>query len=215
MPLPKLSLFAGQTSALAISLSIGVFVGMIANPARAEQPQGLLFHAPLDADFDASNIKGKVPPNFRSGVSIVQDGAIGQAGRWSDGGYVAWEAPGNIYAQRGTLSFFWRSHTPVGEAPFVLFRVSAGDHSSWDMAFLRIDWNGHGFDAFVTDANLSRVRVSWTMPDRPSPDAWHHIAFSWDEASGVRLFWDGAEVAAKSRRPTSTWRWISWALPGE
>ncbi|MFC3213332.1 hypothetical protein [Novosphingobium panipatense] len=47
----------------------------------------------------------------------MSDGAIGGAGRWSDGGYVAWQAPGNIYAQRGTLSFFWRSHAPVGEAP--------------------------------------------------------------------------------------------------
>jgi hypothetical protein len=117
----------------------------------------------------------------------------------ADGGYVAWQAPGNIYAQRGTVSFFWRSHTPLGEAPFVLFRASAGDHSSWDMAFLRIDWNGHGFDAFVTDANLSRIRVSWTIPTTPAPDAWHHIAFGWDEARGVRLYWDGKEVAANKQ----------------
>jgi hypothetical protein len=166
-------------------------------PAQAQGKDGLLFHAPLDTGFDAIVSGGPATPNFRSDVSIVKDGAIGGAGRWSDGGYVAWDAPGNIYAQRGTLSFFWRSHTPVGEAPFVIFRAGAGDHSSWDMAFLRLDWNGHGFDAFVTDANLSRVRVSWTMPTPPTPDAWHHIAFAWDETQGVRLFWDGKEVAAK------------------
>ena len=40
--------------------------------------------------------------------------------------------------------------TRVGEGPFPIFRVGYADHSSWDMAWLRIDWNGHGFDAFVT-----------------------------------------------------------------
>ena len=28
------------------------------------------------------------------------------------------------------------------------------------MTWLRIDWNGHGFDAMVTDASLARVRVT-------------------------------------------------------
>jgi hypothetical protein len=110
---------------------------------------------------------------------------------------LAWNAPGNIYAQRGTLSFFWRSRTPVGEAPFNIFRVGFADHSSWDMAFLRIDWNGHGFDAFVTDANLARSRVSFAMPAAPKPDEWHHLAFAWDETVGVRLYVDGREAARK------------------
>ncbi|WP_068081184.1 LamG-like jellyroll fold domain-containing protein [Novosphingobium rosa] len=186
-----------------IALASACVAAAVGAPVQAQAPDGLLFRAPLDTGFDAAVSGGDAAPNFRSDVSIVKDGAIGGAGRWSDGGYVAWNAPGNIYAQRGTLSFFWRSHTPVGEAPFVIFRAGAGDHSSWDMAFLRLDWNGHGFDAFVTDANLSRVRVSWTMPTPMStslgPDAWHHIAFAWDETQGVRLFWDGKEVAAKKQ----------------
>src|SRR3546814_747979 len=99
-----------------------------------------------------------------------------------------------MYAQRGTLSFFWRSHTPAGETPFVIFRVGFADHSSWDMAFLRIDWNGHGYEAFVTDANLARHRISWTTA-APDPDAWQHIAFGWDETKGVRLYVNGREVA--------------------
>ena len=67
-------------------------------------------------------------------------------------------APGNIFAQRGTLSFFWRSRYPVGPTPFPVFRVAFADHTSWDMAWLRIDYNGFGFDAFVTDIGLSRTR---------------------------------------------------------
>jgi uncharacterized membrane protein len=77
-----------------------------------------------------------------------------------------------------------------------LFRVGYADHSSWDMAFLRIDWNGHGFDAFVTDNNLARVRVSYELPANPAPDHWMPIAFSWDETGGVVLYVDGKKVAA-------------------
>jgi len=57
----------------------------------------------------------------------------------------------------------------VGEAPFPIFRVGYADHTSWDMVWLRIDWNGAGFDAFVTDANLARTRVSFDCPQSLSP----------------------------------------------
>ncbi|MDO6413355.1 LamG-like jellyroll fold domain-containing protein [Sphingomonas sp. BIUV-7] len=168
--------------------------------AAAPDATGLLFRLSADKDLVADVATGDAQPNFLSGVTITPDGAIGSAVRWPDDGYVAWKAPGNMAAQRGTLSFFWRARQPVGETPFVLFRTGFADHTSWDMAFLRIDWNGHGFDAFVTDANLSRVRVSWTIPTPPTPEAWHHLAFAWDETVGVRLFWDGKLVASKLQK---------------
>ena len=49
------------------------------------------------------------------------------------------------------------------------------------MVWLRIDYNGHGFDAFVTDVNLGRTRVSYTMPNFPKADEWMHLALAWDE----------------------------------
>ena len=173
---------------------------LAAGAAQAADPTGLLFRAPLDRDFTADVATGPAVPNFVSGVKIVPGGAIGSAAQWADEGYLAWNAPGNMQAARGTLSFFWRARTPVGETPFVIFRAGFADHSSWDMAFLRIDWNGHGFDAFVTDANLSRLRLSWAMDPVPAPDAWHHIAFGWDETKGVTLWVDGRQVAAKVQK---------------
>lgn len=171
-----------------------IALALVPGSLRAE-PTGLLFRVSADKSLDADVASGEPVPNFRSGVEVVADGAIGGAARWADEGYVAWKAPGNIRATRGTLSFFWRPRDPLGEAPFAIFRVGFADHSSWDMAFLRIDWNGHGFDAFVTDANLARVRVSWRIDAVPAADAWKHIAFAWDETEGVRLFVDGKEVA--------------------
>ena len=116
------------------------------------------------------------------------------------GGYIecgdkqvlAYWAPGNIYAQRGTLSFYWRSRYAVGKTEFPVFRVGYADHSSWDMVWLRIDYNGKpGFDAFVTDVNLGRTRVSYAMPDFPNPSEWVHLALAWDETSGIRFYVNG------------------------
>jgi len=165
-------------------------------PAAAlSSPAQLLFRVCADQGFVADQAQGDAVPNFQDKVSLVDDGAHGRAIRWEDDGVLSWNAPGNIRAARGTLSFFWRSRYAVGEAPFVIFRVGHADHSSWDMAWLRIDWNGHGFDAFVTDANLARTRVSFRLDRLPSPEQWQHIAFAWDEDKGVRLFLDGREVA--------------------
>ena len=176
-----------------LTSTLALATALLATPAVAQD--GLLFRVSADKDLTADKAGGDPVPNFRSAVTVTPDGAIGGAARWADEGYVAWKAPGNMVAQRGTLAFFWRARDPVTEAPFVIFRAGFADHTSWDMAFLRIDWNGHGFDAFVTDANLSRLRVSWSIPTPPTPEQWEHIAFAWDETTGVRLFIDGKEVA--------------------
>jgi len=162
--------------------------------AAAEAPD-LLFRVSADRGFDADIAHGDAKPNFRDKVALVPTGVKGNAIEWADDGVLAWNAPGNLYTQRGTLSFFWRSRYPVGDAPFVIFRVGYADHSSWDMAWLRIDWNGHGFDAFVTDANLARTRVSFTLDKNLAASAWTHLAFAWDETRGVRLYVDGKEAA--------------------
>jgi len=69
---------------------------------------------------------------------------------------------GQIYAQRGTLSFFWRSRYPVGPTEFPIFRAVMPT-IRWDMVFLRMITTGTASDAFVTDASLARTRVSVTV----------------------------------------------------
>src|SRR5215213_1144018 len=160
-------------------VALSALLAASAGAARAEEP-GLLFYLSADRSLTADRAAGDPVPNFADKAAIVPTGAKGAALSAADDVVLAWNAPGNIYAQRGTLSFFWRSRYPVGEAPFVIFRVGYADHSSWDMAWLRIDWNGHGFDAFVTDANLARTRVSFKLDKNPSASAWTHLAFAWD-----------------------------------
>jgi hypothetical protein len=173
---------------------------MGAGPAPTATPEpGLLFYLSgshgLTADYSAG---GTPEPNFASEVTVIRDGAKGPGLQCGHTQLLSYWAPGNIYAQRGTLSFFWRSRESVGPTPFPVFRVGYADHSSWDMAWLRIDYNGKsGFDAFVTDASLARTRVSWSMPAFPGPSTWTHIALAWDETRGIRFYVDGALVASR------------------
>jgi Concanavalin A-like lectin/glucanases superfamily len=178
------------------SLLLAVLFGACCVHA-ADEP-GLLFYLSGEnvttADFSAG---GTPEPNFDFEVTRIADGAKGAALQCGDLQRLSWWAPGNIYAQRGTLSFFWRSRYPVGPTQFPIFRVGYADHSSWDMVFLRIDYNGHGFDAFVTDASLLRTHVSVTVQPFPKANEWTHLALAWDETRGIRFYVNGKLAAEK------------------
>jgi Concanavalin A-like lectin/glucanases superfamily len=159
---------------------------------------GLLFYLSGDHGFNADYAAGGVPaPNFQSDVRILPGGAKGSYIQCGNNQLLSYWAAGNIYSQRGTVSFDWRSRDPVDQTEFPVFRVGYADHSSWDQIWLRIDYNGHGFDAFVTDINLSRTRVSFTMPDFPKPDQWVHLALAWDETTGIRFYVNGKLAGEK------------------
>jgi hypothetical protein len=169
----------------------------IGPPAPANEP-GLLFYLSGD-HFDADYAAGGVAqPNYLADVKIMPGGVKGSYLQCGNNQLLSYWAPGNIYAQRGTLSFYWRSRDPVDETAFPVFRVGYADHSSWDQVWLRIDYNGHGFDAFVTDVNLGRTRVSYNMPKFPKPDQWVHLTLTWDETTGIKFYVDGEMVAEKA-----------------
>ena len=176
----------------------GKLAGQAANMQRSQEP-GLLFYLSGEnrffADFAAG---GQMSPNFLKDVNIIPDGAFGNGFEAENDQLLSYWAPGNIYAQRGTMSFFWRSRYPVGPTPFPVFRVAFADNTSWDMTWLRVDYNGSGFDAFVTDIGLTRTRVSWYTKDFPEPKEWIQIAVSWDETEGIRLYINGKLVEKKS-----------------
>jgi hypothetical protein len=181
------SLFAQQAEVPTEGLMAGQ---PVASPDAPEP--GLLFYLSGQQDFEADYAaSGQTLPNYLRDIRIIQDGPFGPAIEADDSQLLSYWAPGNIYAQRGTLSFFWRSRYPVGPTEFPVFRVGYADHSSWDMVWLRIDYNGSGFDAFVTDVGLSRTRVSHFMDEFPGPDEWIHIALSWDETEGIRFYVNG------------------------
>ena len=166
---------------------------------KDSEKTGLLFYHSCET-FTADFARGKAEPTFCDKVDVIEDGAVGKAFSCDDVQKLAFRAPHNIYAERGTLSFFWRSRYPVGPTAFPIFRVGFADHSSWDACWLRIDYNGNGFDAMITDINLSRARVSVPLDPFPAPEVWTHLALSWDENFGIRFYVNGV-LAAEEYRP--------------
>jgi uncharacterized glyoxalase superfamily protein PhnB len=186
-----------QSFFLCVFVFVVAFFSHCAGAPQKQEP-GLLFYLSGNQGFKADySAGGKSEPNFLRDVKIISNGAKGPGFECANEQLFSYWAPGNIYAERGTLSFFWRSREPVGKTEFPIFRVAFADHSSWDMVWLRIDYNGHGFDAFVTDANLARVRVSCTISPFPKPESWTHIALAWDETTGIRFYVNGKLVGRR------------------
>jgi hypothetical protein len=180
--------------AMVLLVSMGCWATCVAD---APPEKGLLFYLSGDHEFVADYAAGGDPrPNFLRDVKMISDGARGPGFECANSQLMSYWAPGNIYAERGTLAFSWRSRYPVGPTAFPIFRVGYADHSSWDMAWLRIDYNGRGgFDAFVTDINLARIRVSYVMPKFPAPNEWVHLTLTWDETVGIRFYVNGVPAA--------------------
>lgn len=159
---------------------------------------GLLFYLSGQTDT-AEYAAARTTPTHSKQISFV-DGKLTGAIHCDGSQTLAWRAPGNIYAARGTLSFFWRAGYPVGPTEFPLFRVSIADSSTWDQIWLRVDWAGNGIEALITDINLSRARVHYDMkPEELDPKAWYHFSVSWEENFGIRLYLNGKKIAEEYR----------------
>lgn len=168
-------------------------------PAKPAPETGLLFYLSGDNGFTADFAKGNPEPTMLNGVTIVKDGAKGSA--FSNPNFTqlfAYECPNNVYAERGTFSFFWRPREAVGKTPFHIVQGGFVDGSDIQCNWMRIDYNGEGgIDAFVTDANLARVRAHFTSSTLFEAKKWYHIAMAWDENVGVRIFVNGKLVAKR------------------
>lgn len=183
------------------TLLVAVFLSAFStlNAQQDGREDGLLFYLSGDNGFEAEVAGGKATPNFLNDVEIIDDGAVGRAFRNHHfTQHFVYDAPGNIYAQRGTFSFFWRSQEFMGEVPFIIARIGPSDGSGLIMNFMRIDYNGEGgFDAFVGDINYGVTRVSHTSDTPPEANRWYHLALAWDETVGVALYLDGELIARK------------------
>ncbi|MFC1606728.1 LamG-like jellyroll fold domain-containing protein [Candidatus Latescibacterota bacterium] len=183
--------------AISTIVSLLLFYCSIISAEPLKEP-GLLFHLSGDKGYTADYSNGDPDPSFLNAIEIIPDGAVGNGFRCPDFRQImVYFAPGNIFADRGTIAFHWRARDPWGSTPFHILQIPYSDHSSLDMIWLRLDYNGHGFDTFVTDINLARVRVSHTSDKLPAPDEWMHFAIAWDQTRGIRFYIDGTLAGAK------------------
>lgn len=198
MSILSLSIRRYTSSRSCLLPAVFCFCVLLLTEACAADSGGLLFSLSGDYGFSAEHAHGDSDPVFIENIELIPDGARGTGFRCPDFAQVfAFRCAGNIYAQRGTLAFWFRSRDPYGTAPYRLVQFSYADHSSFDMNWLRVDYNGSGWDAFVTDVNLAQTRVSYHPGELPGPNDWTHFALAWDENHGVRFYVNGRPAASK------------------
>lgn len=183
----------------AILFGLFVLVSCLSVSAKGDTlHEGLLFYIDAENGLNATFSKGDPTPIFASGVAVVESGPVGNSLDLSPKLSLAWPAAQNIYAKHGTITFWVRVKEGLSDKPLPLFRVSSADSSTWDFTWLRIDWNGKGVDAFVTDTNLARLRLS--SFDTVTEDDWLHVAFGWDEDWGGKLWLNGKLASKKQQK---------------
>ena len=104
---------------LRLLLLVCLLTGTVFAATEPSKEPGLLFYLSGDHGFNADYAAGGDPkPNFLKDVKILPGGAKGSYIQCGDTQLLSYWAPGNIYSQRGTLSFDWRSREPVGKTEF-------------------------------------------------------------------------------------------------
>ncbi len=183
----------GKVLALFAALLAGAATTAVAPGQDARSP--LLFRASFDRGWTADVARGSPEPLNAERLSS-QTGRLGKALHIAAEGQITYDAVGNLRAEAGTVSFWWKPDGPPGRLSFPLFSASYEQHSTWDFNFLRVEWNGRQFAARVRDRNL--VFSSLTVPQEYTGDLsrWRHMALSWDELDGLRFYLDGRPVAA-------------------
>jgi hypothetical protein len=81
-------------------------VNVMGSKFQGGAQEGLLFYLSGENGSTADFANGQATPTFFSDVDIIDSGVNGKAFQCADTQLMAYKAPGNIYAQRGTVSFF-------------------------------------------------------------------------------------------------------------
>ena len=108
-------------------LPLGLLFSTLQVTAQQPKEPGLLFYLSGDHGFNADYAAGGNPTTeFPQDVEILPGGSKGSYMQCGNNQLLSYWAPGNIYSQRGTLSFDWRSREPVDQTEFPIFRVGYG-----------------------------------------------------------------------------------------
>jgi len=161
----------------------------------------LLFHATLSESLTAERAGGDPEPVWaRQGTAIVEDDARGNCARVPDGGSLTYDAPANVYWERGTLAFWWQCEDPVGSTEFDVATLGAFDtfyYGRW----LRLYGSGGRLYMHLWDWHYDPTRLIVSSGDfEPQIGQWYHIALGWDGAKGFALYVDGERVGSSDRK---------------
>jgi len=167
-----------------------------AMPALAfAQEDALLLRASFSEGLTADRAHGDPEPVWaRQGTTTVEGGVSVMCAEVPDGGNLCFDAPGNVYWERGTLAFWWQCVDPVGTTEFDVATIGAFDHFYYGRWY-RLYATGGRLYAYLIDWHHDAKRAPISAGDfEPQQGEWYHLAMAWDAARGIGLYVNGQLV---------------------
>ncbi|MFN8005848.1 MAG: LamG-like jellyroll fold domain-containing protein [Terriglobia bacterium] len=158
---------------------------------QADEDSSLLFYASFDKNVVADAAFGDDTPLVSQSARIVREGRKDRAVYIDNDGMISYDAPGNVYAERGTISFWWKLDEPLGATPFSILRVSFAQQVSWDYAFVHLFWSGESLEYQVRDQDGRLLPITTSNKTVLVAGRWFYFAMTWDELDGIALYVDG------------------------
>jgi hypothetical protein len=194
--------FSPLRSLAAVILSGLAFLFLFRNPwyggtARADVETQPIFYASFDKNVIADQAIGDETPLANQATRVVREGRKGGAAFLDIGSILAFDAGGNLYGGRGTMSLWWKLDEPLGRIPFSIVRVSQLRPQNADYAFVHLLWTGDDLRLRVYDREGQLHEVVSASKTELVSGRWFHLAFTWDELAGIRLYVDGLESGSK------------------
>jgi len=191
-----------RCGAVALAFVFSILFGrfFFLSQARSTAPSSediVSFYASFDENVLADRAGGDEIPIGNQNLKIIREGRRGSAVYLDAGSLLTYDAPGNLYSERGTVAFWWQLDEPVGETPFSLIRISAAQQLAQDFTFAELVWTGKSLRLSVYDRDGQSHQVEADSKHELVSGRWFHLAFSWDELDGVRLYVDGHPVARR------------------
>jgi hypothetical protein len=161
--------------------------------ALADSEVSPTFYASFDRNLLGDQAIGDESPLANQNLKVVREGRKGGAALLEIGSVLSYDAPGNIYGERGTVGFWWKLDEPLGRTPFSILRVSQTQQSNPEYSFVHLFWSGEDLRFRIYDSQGAPHEVVSVSKTELVSGRWFHLAFTWDEMEGVRLYVDGHE----------------------
>lgn len=165
-----------------------------AQESPAEGSASPLFYASFEKRVLADQAEGDAAPLGNKGVSIASRGRQGRALFLDWGAQLSFAAAGNVYAEQGTLSFWWQLDEAPGKTPFSIIRISTRQLHSPQHLFAHLFWTGQTLKLRLFDRDSRALEADAGADAGVVAGRWFHLAFAWHELDGLRFYMDGREV---------------------
>src|SRR5437867_606957 len=190
----------GVTSAIVLAMAV-IFTPfhspIQSRSVAAKEEENLLFRASFDRNFLADQAVGDDSPLGIRNLKIVREGKKDGAVYLDTGSLLTYDAPGNLYAERGTIGFWWKLDEPLGHTPFSIVQVSYAEQSNWDFAFAELRWTGNDLRLSFHDRDAVLYEIMAAAKSELVSGRWYYLAFTWDELDGIQLYIDGHEAGRR------------------